>query len=109
MKKLLAASIIAALGLVPAGAIASPAKSPTKTISAKTVKFAGGKLIVKRGKSYWSFVVNKKTDCGYSTGQMGDSMPCSNLRKSRYMNKRVTVSWQVRNGKRVADLVAVQL
>ena len=106
MKKLLVVSIIAALGLVPAGATAA---SPTKTINAKTVKFAGGKLKVKRGKTFSSYVVNKKTDCGYSTGQMGDAMPCSNLKKSRYMKKSVTISWHAKNGKRIAELVAVHL
>jgi len=111
MKKFLAtcaagASVVA---LTVAGpAVAAPASKHTE---GKTVSFASGKLKVKAKKGGTAvYVVGKATGCGYSRGQMGDEMPCSNLKKSKYMKKSVSVTWHAdKKGRRVADLVAVHL
>ncbi len=110
MKKYLAACAIALM----AGAMFTPgiagAKPATKSVQGKTVSFANGKLKVKNKKGAAKYIVGKKTDCGYSKGQMGDSMPCSNLKKKKYMKKSVTVNFRVdKKGRRVAELVAVHL
>lgn len=110
MKKFLAvsaAAVLASLTLTAGVAGAAPA---AKTIEGKTVSFAAGKLKVVKKKKTTTYVVGKKTDCGYSTGQMGSSMPCSNLKKSKYLKKSVTVTWHSDGkGRRVAELVAVHL
>jgi hypothetical protein len=109
MKTFLAVSavaLMAALTLTAGPANAAPA---SKTIQGKMVSFAGGKLKVKNNKGTVKYIVGKKTDCGYSTGMMGNSMPCSKLKKSKYAKKRVYVTWHAKNGRRIADLVSVQL
>ncbi len=106
MKKFLAVCVVAAAALSPA--VASAAKS--STTEGKTVSYAAGKLTVTSKKGTFKYLVGKKTDCGYSQGQMGDSMPCSNLKKSKYLKKSVTVNYHLDSKKnRVADLVAVHL
>lgn len=56
------------------------------------------------------YLVDKKTDCGYSKGQMGDSMKCANLKQAKYARQSVTVTWQLDAKKRrVVTLVAVHL
>lgn len=109
MKKYIAAcAVVLATALMFNAGIASAAPV-SKTTSGKTVSFANGKLKVKNKRGVTTYVVGKKTDCGYSTGQMGNSMPCSRLNKVRYMKKSVTVEWHNVNGRRIADLVAVHL
>lgn len=101
-----AVAVLASLTLTAGAATAAPA---AKTIEGKTVSFAAGKLKVVKKKKTTTYIVNNATDCGYSTGQMGNSMPCSKLKKSKYMNKSVTVTWHTKGGRRVAELVAVHL
>ena len=109
MKKYLAAiAVILASALMFTPGVAT-AKPVSKTTQGKTVSFANGKLKVRNNRGTTTYVVGKKTDCGYSKGMMGNAMRCSNLRKPRFLNKRVVVTWRSANGRRVAELVAVQL
>lgn len=103
------------LALCAAGAISVAALSPAAAIAGsttegKTVSYSAGKLKVSTKKSTATYIVDKKTDCGFSKGQMGDGMPCSNLKQKKFLGKAVTVKWSLDGKKRrVATLVSVHL
>lgn len=110
MKKYIAVCAVAALGAFTLTAGVASAAPASKTTQGKTVSFANGKLKVKKGTATTKYVVGKATDCGYSAGQMGSSMPCKSLKKKKYMKQKVTVTWHTnKKGARVADVVAVHL
>lgn len=123
MKKHLVLGTALVLALVPATAIAQTADDTTettpeapavktKTTKATSVSYKGGKLRVTEGKKKKAvtYIVDKKTNCGYSEGQMGGEMPCSNLAKKKYLTKPVRVTWYTDAKKRkVATLVSVDM
>ncbi|MBN8866542.1 MAG: hypothetical protein J0H98_03210 [Solirubrobacterales bacterium] len=109
MKLNLSVLTVAVVALFSMGVSTATAAPTPKTIDGKTVSFKAGKLKVKNKKGTATYVVGKSTDCGYSKGQMGNSMPCSSLKKKKYMAKKVTVTWHAKNGRRIADVVAVHL
>jgi len=109
MKRNLSVVVVAIVTLFSVGIATATAAPASKTTQGRTVSFAAGKLKVKNKKGTAAYVVGKKTDCGYSKGQMGSAMPCSSLKKKKYKSKSVTVTWHAKNGRRVADLVAVHL
>ncbi len=88
----------------------------TKTVDGKlvSVTYAAAKqtgtVTVSSAKGRYVYLVDKATDCGYSQGQMGDSIVCKALAGARFKGKPVTVKYH-RNaaGKRVAELVAAHL
>lgn len=107
--KTFAAAVTAAAVVFPSAALAATTATPLTT-EGKTVSYKGGKVTVSTKKGKFAYTVNAKTDCGYSAGQMGNSMPCANLKKAKYTKQKVTVQWhRAKNGSRVADLVAVHL
>lgn len=119
MKNHVVLGAIGMLALAPVAATAqttdteptpeAPAVKATTT-KGKTVSFKGGKLRVTVGKKSVDYIVDKATDCGYSLGQMGDSMRCSNLSQKKYLAKPVRVTWYTDAKKRrVATLVALDL
>jgi hypothetical protein len=97
MKKIVTLCVVGAMALAPAAAVAGTGSSastkvPTTT-KGKTVSFKSKVLTVKTKHGNVKFTIGKKTGCGSNTGQMGGDMPCSNLKKKKYMKKVVQVSW----------------
>lgn len=109
MKKTISVLAIAIISLFTISVGVATAEPAPKTTNGKTVSFASGKLKVKNNRGTTTYVVGKDTDCGYSTGQMGNSMKCSKLKNKKYMKKKVTVTWHSKNGRRIAEIVAVHL
>ena len=113
MRKSLATVGLLAVGI--SGASVATA-SATSTTTGKLARYSYasatkiGKLKVAHGGRTLAFRVTAKSDCGYSTGQMGDQIACKTLGKGKYAGKPVYVTWHRDGaGHRVVDVAAVDL
>ena len=107
-RTLILAALAAALTL------AFAATALAKTTTGTLVKFTygadkTGKVVIKKGSAKKTFKITPKTNCGYSTGQSGDALPCKALKKSKYAGKKMYISYTVKNGVKVAKVVSAQL
>jgi hypothetical protein len=104
--------VIAALAAALTMAFAATALAGT--VTGKLVSFTyssakTGKVVVKTGSGKKTFVITPKTACGESQGQSGGPLPCRSLKKSKYIGKKMYIRFAIKNGKKVATLVSVQL
>lgn len=120
MKQHLILGAVGVLALGPAvvtaqasAADAAPRAASTPKTSqsvGRTVSYKGSKLRVMVGKRRIDYAVNKATMCGYSRGNRGTGIRCSQLAQKRYLAKPVRVMWYTDAKKRrVATIVAVIL
>jgi hypothetical protein len=95
---------------VALGVIGPATVAQAKLNTGSLVSYKDGKLVIthkKAGKS--KYRVTKKTDCGVSYGQMGDSIKCGAFSKAKYEGRPIRVNWHREDGRKVADLVSVNM
>jgi hypothetical protein len=110
MKKFLATAAMLAAGIGVSSVATAAAAPPVAKGKLAGFKYNATTKVGKLTVGKYTYRVNGDTDCGYSTGQSGDQIPCKTLGKTKYRNKPVRVSWhRTATGYRVADLVAVDL
>jgi hypothetical protein len=111
MRKFLAATaLLAAFGVSSVATAAETPATPVTTGKLAKFKYNAKTKVGKLTVGKYTYRVTSGTDCGYSTGQSGDQIPCKTLGKAKYGNKPVRVTWhRSAAGSRVADVVAVDL
>jgi hypothetical protein len=113
-------SLFAAMAVSGALALAVPAidtaaHAATHTTTGKLHSFTWnedrkvGHLVLITPNARPKFKVTRDTDCGYSTGQSGDSIPCGSLDAEKYHGKPTRVQWFWRNGHKLASQVSVTI
>jgi hypothetical protein len=111
MKKFLATAALLAAGIgVTSVATATAATAPEANGKLSSFKYNAKTKVGKLKVGKYTYRVVSGTDCGYSTGQSGDQIPCKTLGKAKYRKKPVRITWhRDADRNRVADLVAVDL
>jgi hypothetical protein len=113
MKKFLATAALVAAG-IGGSTVATATASSLSTGKLKSFSYDSttkvGKLKVTRNGATKVFRVTRASDCGYSTGQSGDQIPCRTLGKAKYDGKPVRVTWHRDDaGHRIVEVAAVDL